>query len=162
MLARLFARSAAAVVLGFAVASASVRGETLVIAGTGAAVSALDALGRAWSESDRGNRIHILRGFGNSGGMRALIDGRIDLAVVAREPNADLRREKGLRVIPFALSPFGFVTSQSSVSGLSPDFSRNVVHRGFESGKVVLRRTAWPISKEFPDADRVYLGFVRI
>ena len=92
--------------------------ETLTIGGTGAALATVRLLGEAAAEDRPALSIEVLPSLGSSGGIRALQDGQIDLAVSSR-PLTDAERESGLRAIHLADTPIAFVSSQSADRDLS-------------------------------------------
>ena len=87
--------------------------ETLTIGGTGAALATMRLLGDATVESQPDLTIDVLPSLGSSGGIRALQDGRIDLAVTSR-PLTDAEQASGLRAIHLTDTPIAFASSQSA------------------------------------------------
>lgn len=84
--------------------------EILTVGGTGAALATLHLLGRAAADGNDQLTVQVLPSLGSSGGIRALQDGIIDLAVTAR-PLTDAERATGLREFHLADTPLAFVSS---------------------------------------------------
>jgi phosphate transport system substrate-binding protein len=62
-------------------------------------------------------KLEVIPSLGSTGGLRALADGVLDLAVSGREPSAE-ERKKGLTVIATIRTPYVLVTSRPGESGL--------------------------------------------
>jgi phosphate transport system substrate-binding protein len=109
-------RRSALVILGVVLCialSASANAQTLRVGGTGSAVGMMKTLGEAFSAANPGTRLDIVPSLGSSGGIAAVRDGALDLAVSAR----DLKQDEvaaSLRAMHFATSPFGLVSSNSA------------------------------------------------
>lgn len=97
-------------------ASAVVAGE-IKAGGTGSATALLRVLGDAFA-GDRQAGIEIVPSLGSSGGLRAVADGVLDLAVSAR-PLKPEEEAKGLRVVLTARTPLLFATSRANPDALS-------------------------------------------
>ena len=91
---------------------------TIRIGGTGAPLAALRHLGDAFATWHPGAVVHVLPSMGSSGGLRALGDGAIDLAISARPPREDEAANAALTVFPFVATPLVVVTSHDDQSGL--------------------------------------------
>jgi phosphate transport system substrate-binding protein len=87
--------------------------ETIRVGGTGAGTVAMHALAEA-IETGSGVAVRTLPSLGSAGGMRALNDGRLDLAVIGREM-ADAEAKAGARIAFVLRTPFVFVTSEPVV-----------------------------------------------
>jgi phosphate transport system substrate-binding protein len=83
--------------------------EVVRIGGTGAAVGGLQALAKAYARHHPAETILILPSMGSSGGIRAVIDNRVDLACSARALNPN-EQAPGLALIPWATTAFVFAT----------------------------------------------------
>jgi phosphate transport system substrate-binding protein len=149
-------RATIAAALGLALCVATAHGETLVVVGTGAGVAALDVLGSAWAAEDKTYQFRTVKGLGSEGGVRALIDRRADLSVSGRAISPELQRAHRLRTMTFAATPWGFVTSSTTVTGISRAELTDIV-----SGKVArwsdgtqLRIVLRPLT----DSDTVQFG----
>ena len=106
----------AAVWLGGSLSAAMADMDILRIGGTGSAMAAVKRLGELCFE-DGNIKIELIPGLGSSGGIRALSDGVIDVAVSGRP----LRPEEtvgGLGQVPVGRTPFVFVTSHPKQNGL--------------------------------------------
>ena len=84
--------------------------ETMRIGGTGAGVVTLTALSGAIQDRT-GVAVGRLPSLGSAGGMRALADGRIDIAVIGRAMTQE-ESKGGARVAMVLRTPFVFVTSE--------------------------------------------------
>ena len=93
----------------------------LRVGGTGGPLSALRQLGVAFSADHPGLTLRVLPSMGSCGGIRALLDGALDVAVTARPLNAGERTQATLVEIPFARTPVALVTSHPEAAGLSLD-----------------------------------------
>jgi phosphate transport system substrate-binding protein len=97
--------------------------ETLRVGGTGAAEAILLRLGVIF-EAQHGTRIKVLPYLGSDGGIRALMDGVIDLAVIAR-PLTQAEASNGLKIALSGYTPFVLVTSwPNSVNLRSADLAK--------------------------------------
>ena len=86
--------------------------EALRMGGTGAGLQLLQRIGDAYAATAPGVDVQIVPSLGTSGGIRALADGAIDIAVTSRPLKPDEAREK-LHEVAKARTPFVLVTSQS-------------------------------------------------
>lgn len=87
-----------------------VRAETIRIGGTGAGMVTLTALGDAIRAAS-GVAVRPLPSLGSAGGIRALNDGRIDMAVLGRVMSEE-EAKAGAQVAAVLRTPFVFVTSE--------------------------------------------------
>ena len=97
------------VVLGL-VLPGGANAQTLRVGGTGAAAGMMKTLGEAFSAATPGVRLDIVPSLGSSGGIAAVRDGALDLAVPSRELKPE-EAAASLRAMHFATSPFGLVSS---------------------------------------------------
>ena len=103
---------AAACMLGLF--SPSLRGgETLRVGGTGVALGGLQVLARAYEKQHPGASIRVLPSIGSTGGIRAAIDGKLDVACTGR-PLRPEERVSGLVATPWVTTPFVFATHEAS------------------------------------------------
>lgn len=102
------------VTLGDAVA----RAETLAIGGTGAALGFIRKVGEAASQDDPSLKIQVLPSMGSTGGLRALTENVLSLALISR-PLSPAEVLSGVSEAVCFLTPFVFVTSTSGVSDVS-------------------------------------------
>jgi phosphate transport system substrate-binding protein len=94
--------------------------ETLVIGGTGSATSVARKIAEAYRQTRPALVLQVLPSLGTSGGLRALADGQIDIALSARALKPQER--EGMRLEPFARTPLAFVANADvTVSGLNTD-----------------------------------------
>ncbi len=106
---------------GFLVAGYSNCGaESLRIGGTGAGLQLLQRMGEAYAATAPGIGIEVVPSLGTSGGIKALADGAIDVAVASRSLKLE-EEEKGLRSVATARTPFVLVTSQVEPEPLQAD-----------------------------------------
>ena len=112
------------VVLAFALsvlAPIAVHAQTLQIGGTGGGLATLRQLGDAFVAETPGMSVTVLPSLGSNGGLRAVGDGAIDIAVSARPLNAAERATGALVEIPFARTAVALVTSHPVGFDLPPD-----------------------------------------
>jgi len=83
----------------------------LRIGGTGAAVATMTHLAGVFNASQDAVTVEVLPSLGSSGGIRALAEGAIDIAVSAR-PLKPAEAEKSLAALPLLRTPFVFVSSR--------------------------------------------------
>lgn len=107
----------------------------LTVGGTGAGLGIMHLMAEAYAGSPGADRVNVLPSLGSSGGIRALGDGAIDLAVSGR-PLKEKERKKDLVDSPLARTPFVFVVPpQVTVDGLTLD----------EAAAIYAQKTAtWP------------------
>ncbi len=91
--------------------------EPVRVGGTGAALGALTRLGEQASASEPNIRIEVMASLGSRGGIRAIIDNAVDIAVLQRSLTA-AEREGGLQEGACATTPFVFVSSRPQPAGL--------------------------------------------
>jgi phosphate transport system substrate-binding protein len=87
------------------------------VGGTGAGVVTIAALAEA--AATVGVRIEALPSLGSTGGVRALGDGRIDLAIIGRAMTPE-EMKPGLQVVFELRTPFVFVTSLPAAPSMTP------------------------------------------
>jgi len=107
--------------------------EGLRIGGTGAVTEVLRQLAPAFT-AETGIALTVMPGLGSSGANGAVADGKLGLAVSGRDLR-DKEKARGLQVIDFLRTPFGFVTSRPGPDSLA---SADIV-RLYQSAKPV-----WP------------------
>lgn len=94
--------------------------ETLVIGGTGSALGVMRHLAEAYQDTAAAQPVEVLPSLGTGGGLRALADGRIDIALAARALKPQER--EGMQVQLFARTPLVFVArNHVAASGLSTE-----------------------------------------
>ena len=87
-------------------------GQKIVVAGTGDCQKLLRAMGKALEMNLKGAQIDVPDSIGSGGGIKALADGQVDLARVAR-PLKDNEKALGLTYKLFAINPVVFVVHPS-------------------------------------------------
>lgn len=90
--------------------------EVLRVGGTGTATALMQSLGTAYAEA-KDERIVVVPSLGTKGAIRAVIDGKLDLAVSAR-PLTPEEQAAGLITLAAMKTPFGFVSSRKNPPGL--------------------------------------------
>lgn len=83
--------------------------ETVRIGGTGAALGTMQLIGEAFQRAYPEHSVKILPSLGTSGGIKALQGGRLDLAVSARDVNAE-EKVAGLSAYKYGTTAFIFVS----------------------------------------------------
>ncbi|WP_290773251.1 substrate-binding domain-containing protein [Hoeflea sp.] len=86
----------------------SAQADTLRIGGTGSATVLMQRLGAAFEASHADTSVEVIPGLGSSGGIAAVLDNVLDLAVSAR-PLKPV--EQGLTAIVAVRTPYGLVSS---------------------------------------------------
>ena len=87
-------------------ANAASANESLRIGGTGSGIGGIQILAAAFGKLHPGVTIEILPALGSAGGIAALLDNRLDLAISNRLPNdAELKKARMVAVI-YARTPF--------------------------------------------------------
>ncbi len=107
-------------------------GQTVTVAGTGDSQHLLRELAKALMAELDGGKIEVPDSIGSSGGVRALIAGKADLARVAR-PLKESETSAGLTYKLFAMSPVVFV-AHPSVQGMENVTTKDIV--GVYSGRI--------------------------
>ncbi|MFY9329860.1 MAG: substrate-binding domain-containing protein [Georgfuchsia sp.] len=87
--------------------------EELIIGGTGAALGTMRLLGNEFTVANQDVRIKIMPSLGSGGGVKAVIDGAIGLAVTSRPLN-ESERKLGAVETEYARTPFVFAVSTKS------------------------------------------------
>jgi phosphate transport system substrate-binding protein len=103
----------AGVVLAFVGPGGNARGiaaETLKISGTGGAVGGIALVAQAFCRANPGVTVVVPRSMGSSGGIRAAIAGKLDIALSARPLTREERAEGG-RETPYARTPLVFAVN---------------------------------------------------
>lgn len=79
--------------------------ERLRISGTGSGTGGMTLLMQAFVRANPGVQAEVLPALGSAGGIRAVIDGKIELAVSNREPDDKERALAPLKTITYARTP---------------------------------------------------------
>ncbi|MBI3434340.1 MAG: substrate-binding domain-containing protein [Proteobacteria bacterium] len=112
--------------------------DTLRVGGTGALLGLVDRLCDQFKARHPGDTVEVIAGMGSSGGIAAVIEGALQLAVSGRDLNAR-ERDKGARSSVLLDTPFMFVSSHPDRQKLT---LADVV--GIYNGLL----TRWPDGKE--------------
>jgi len=89
------------------------KSDHLLIGGTGASLSTMKLLATAYMEKNPKQRIVVLRSLGSSGGVKALSDKKIDLALSAR-PLKEQEKTHNFNVLKYASTPLVLVTRKDN------------------------------------------------
>lgn len=108
-----------ALLLPWGLSQARATAPPIAIGGTGGALGTLRALGHGFHRLS-GHTLQIVPSLGTQGGIRAVADGKIDIAVVGRAPNP-AEQARGVQVMHELRTPFGFVTSIALPPSLAPE-----------------------------------------
>ena len=116
--------------------------ETIRVSGTGAAIGGMKLLGEAFGKKHPGVKVNVYPSIGSTGGINALGDGKLDIAVSARRVR-DEEKAPGIVEKPYAKSPVIFAASSSNPT----DGLRLSEIQDIYAG----RKTTWP------DGKRIFL-----
>lgn len=119
--------------IGFGARAATA--DTVRIGGTGTALAAMSLLGERFSALEPDTRIEVLPSFGNTGGIKALIAGAIDVAVSSR-PLEAAERASGVQAELIARTPLAVVTHLSNRDEAITIAELAAIYAG--------ERTTWP------------------
>lgn len=98
--------SACAGLMGVAALSPVRATGVLRVGGTGSGVGGMRLLAAAFSSRPGVTPVDVLPAFGSAGGIGALVDGRLDIAVTNRPPNAVESARAAFKVQEYARTPF--------------------------------------------------------
>lgn len=98
-------------------AMSSAVADELRLGGTGSALGLLQRLGEVYATLRRGDSVTVLPSLGSAGGIAAVRDGAIDIAVSGRALTG-AERQSGLRDAPLLRSPLALATSRRDPPGL--------------------------------------------
>ena len=111
------------------------RGETIKIGGTGAALGTMKILVEAFQKSHHGVDLPIVPGLGSGGAKKAVLQGAIDVAVTSKAGSVP-ENVPGAVTTEYGRTPFVFATSKNNpIGGVTMQQILNVY-----SGKMI----AWP------------------
>lgn len=97
----------------------SVKAAEILIGGTGAAIGTMQALGAEYSRLNPKASVKVLPSLGSGGGVKALLAGKISIAVTSR-PLTEAERGKNLKETEIARTPIVIVTGvKNKVSNLT-------------------------------------------
>ena len=80
--------------------------DALRVGGTGSGVGGMRLVAEALARQPGAAAVEVLPAFGSAGGIAALIEGRLDIAVTNRLPNAAESARAGFKVQEYARTPF--------------------------------------------------------
>ncbi len=113
--------AAAAVSAWLLAGTPAMSGETIRISGTGGAIETIRRLGMSFVKSNPSTIIAIPPSMGSNGGIKAVLAGKLDIAVSAR-PLTEGERARGGCEIPYARTPFVFaVNGRTARRGVTRD-----------------------------------------
>jgi len=121
--------------IGLLAAAPAAAQSQITIGGTGAAHALMPVLAAEFAKTNPGVTFRFPPSLGSSGGVRALVAGKLDISIASR-PLKDAERAKNVRAMAFLRSPFIFVTS---LKGEAQDLSRRELIDIYR-----LRKTSWP------------------
>jgi len=91
-----------------------VRAEDLIrVGGSGSGLGAMRLLAEAYERSHPGVKFKIFPSLGSSGGIKALLDGAIDIAISSRQLKDSEKMSKAI-VLEYAKTPFIFITNSGT------------------------------------------------
>lgn len=94
--------------LVFALHTAALAGEVVMVAGTGTGLGAMKQLGAAFEKAHPGVRVRVMPSLGSSGSIKALSQGALDIAISAR-PLKETEQAGGMTAAEYARSPYIFI-----------------------------------------------------
>lgn len=90
--------------LGLALAAAAAA--TVRISGTGSGTGGMQLMADAFMRAHPDVKVEVVRAVGSSGGISALVAGKLELAVSNRPPNAKESAQAALTAVEYARTPF--------------------------------------------------------
>ena len=93
--------------------SRAAHAEEIMISGTGGGLATMQLLATAYAKTQPGDKITVLPSLGSSGGIKAVLSGKIQLAVSAR-PLKDTEIKAGAVEYEFGRTPFVFATAKTN------------------------------------------------
>ncbi len=91
----------------------SAKADRLLIGGTGASTGVMKLLATAYMKKRPDQRIVVLRSLGSRGGIKALTDMKIDLALSSR-PLKEHEKKNNFKILKYAASPLVLVTRKDN------------------------------------------------
>ena len=99
--------------------SRSVASETIRISGTGGAMETMRILGEEFRKNNPGMRVELMPGMGSSGGIKAVLAGRLEIGLSGRTLN-DEERLRGAVETRYARTPFVFAVNRTlKITGMT-------------------------------------------
>ncbi len=93
--------------------SAPAFGESITIGGTGSALGTMQIVAGEFMKVNEGSTVDVLPSLGSGGGIKAVLDGAIDIGLSTRALE-DEERARGAVEIEYGRSPFVFAVSQDN------------------------------------------------
>lgn len=93
--------------------TAAVAETIITVGGTGSALGAMKRLAGLYEKTHPGVRIRILPSLGSTAGIKAVLDGGINLGLSSR-PLKQNEQQQGAVAVEYARSPFVFITNATS------------------------------------------------
>ncbi|MDA8432848.1 MAG: substrate-binding domain-containing protein [Nitrospiraceae bacterium] len=87
--------------------------ETIRIGGTGSALATMRLLGEAFHDRHSGIVVKVFPSLGSSGGIKAVLEGDIDIAVASKKLSP-AEKERGLVAYEYGRTPLVFVTHKTN------------------------------------------------
>lgn len=115
----------------------SVAAETIRISGTGGAMETMRILGEEFRKNNPGMRVELMPGMGSSGGIKAVLAGRLEIGLSGRTLN-DEERLRGAVETRYAKTPYVFAVNRSlKITGMTLDGVAAIYagKRDWEGGK---------------------------
>ena len=94
---------------GLAACTAPAQAQTVRVAGTGSALGAMRLLADAFHAAGNATRISVLPALGSGGGIKAVLAGAAEIAVISRPATAE-EQARGASAMEYARTPFVFAT----------------------------------------------------
>src|SRR5947207_11948488 len=117
-IARASPRRIATTVLMLCLAQPACAGALVRIGGTGMALEALREVGASLAAAEPGIQVEVLPSMGTSGGIKAVLEGAIEIAVAAR-PLTAAEKSKGFGEVACVTTAVVFATSHKAASGMT-------------------------------------------
>ena len=106
-----------AIVAALLAFATNISAQTLKIGGNGSGMPAMQLLGAEFARRTPGATVVVVPNLGSSGGLKALRDGVIDVAIASRALKPE-ETAQGLVATEFGKTPFVFATNSSVTQGL--------------------------------------------
>jgi len=94
---------------GLSPCTVAAQGDTVRVAGTGSALGAMRLLADAFHATGTSIRVSVLPAIGSGGGVKAVLGGAADIAVISRPITAE-EQARGASALEYARTPFVFAT----------------------------------------------------
>ena len=137
--------------------SRSVAAETIRISGTGGAMATMRILGEAFRKNNPGIRVELISGMGSSGGIKAVLAGRLEIGLSGRTLN-DEERDQGAVETRYAKTPFVFAVNRTlKITGMTLDGVAGIYagKRDWEGGKRIRLVLRSPEDSDVPVLKRM-------